>query len=68
MTQQADDKPFWLRGNLAPVPDEATIFDLPVEGSIPPELCGVYARNGANPRDGHSAIGFSGMAWSTASL
>ena len=60
MTQQADDKPFWLRGNLAPVPDEATIFDLPVEGSIPPELCGVYARNGANPRDGHSGHWFFG--------
>ncbi|MGA7326129.1 MAG: carotenoid oxygenase family protein [Rhodomicrobium sp.] len=60
MTQQADDKPFWLRGNLAPVHDEATIFDLPVEGSIPPELCGLYARNGANPRDGHSGHWFFG--------
>jgi carotenoid cleavage dioxygenase len=40
--------------------EEITAFDLPVEGSIPPELCGLYARNGANPRNGHSEHWFLG--------
>jgi carotenoid cleavage dioxygenase-like enzyme len=42
------------------VKEEATEFNLPVEGSIPPELCGLYARNGANPREGHSGHWFLG--------
>ena len=33
-----DARPFHLRGNYAPVPDELTDYDLPVEGAIPPEL------------------------------
>jgi len=37
-------------GNYAPVPDELTEFDLPVEGAIPTELTGWYLRNGPNPR------------------
>ncbi|MEV3903113.1 carotenoid oxygenase family protein [Mycobacterium sp. NPDC050551] len=41
---------FFERGNYAPVPDELTAFDLPVEGAIPPDLCGWYLRNGPNPR------------------
>lgn len=41
---------FFQRGNYAPVPDELTAFDLPVEGQIPPELQGWYLRNGPNPR------------------
>lgn len=54
------DTPFWERGNLAPVQEEVTAFDLPVEGAIPPELNGLYARNGANPREGHSGHWFMG--------
>ncbi|MGL5166363.1 MAG: carotenoid oxygenase family protein [Afipia sp.] len=54
------DTPFWERGNLAPVHEEVTAFDLPVEGAIPPELNGLYARNGANPREGHSGHWFLG--------
>ncbi len=53
MTETADQQdtlPFHLRGNYAPVPDELTEFDLPVDGAIPPELDGWYLRNGANPR------------------
>ena len=46
----ADSVPFHLRGNYAPVTDEITEYDLPVEGAIPPELDGWYLRNGANPR------------------
>jgi carotenoid cleavage dioxygenase-like enzyme len=41
---------FFQRGNYAPVTDELTEFDLPVEGAIPPELDGWYLRNGPNPR------------------
>ena len=45
-----DGRPFHMRGNYAPVPDELTEYDLPVEGAIPPELDGWYLRNGSNPR------------------
>src|SRR5215218_447509 len=41
---------FFQRGNYAPVSDELTDFDLPVEGAIPAELDGWYLRNGPNPR------------------
>ncbi|MQY29794.1 carotenoid oxygenase family protein [Nocardia aurantia] len=44
--------PEYLRGDLAPVPDELEAFDLPVEGALPPELTGRYVRNGPNPRTG----------------
>ena len=40
--------------------EEATAFDLSVEGSIPPELCGLYARNVANPGEGTTAHWFLG--------
>ena len=51
MTQATETVlPFFRTGNYAPVPDELTAFDLPVEGSIPPELNGWYLRNGPNPR------------------
>jgi carotenoid cleavage dioxygenase-like enzyme len=51
MTDQADTVvPFFRTGNYAPVADELTAFDLPVEGTIPPELDGWYLRNGPNPR------------------
>lgn len=45
-----DARPFHMRGNYAPVPDEIDEYDLPVEGAIPPELDGWYLRNGSNPR------------------
>jgi len=41
---------FFQRDNYAPVTDELTEFDLPVEGVIPAELDGWYLRNGPNPR------------------
>ena len=41
---------FFKRDNYAPVADELTHFDLPVEGAIPAELNGWYLRNGPNPR------------------
>jgi len=39
----------YLTGAYAPVADEVTAFDLPVEGELPEELCGRYLRNGPNP-------------------
>jgi carotenoid cleavage dioxygenase-like enzyme len=48
------EKPFWLRGNFAPVDREVTAFELPVEGELPAALCGTYVRNGPNPRSGVS--------------
>ena len=56
----ADQLPFHLQGNFAPVQDEVTAFDLPVEGAIPPELRGLYLRNGANPKSGTSPHWFAG--------
>jgi carotenoid cleavage dioxygenase len=40
----------FLTGLFAPVHDELDVHDLPVTGSIPPQLHGVYMRNGANPQ------------------
>lgn len=46
----AEDLPFHMRGNYAPVQEEVTAFELPVTGALPPELRGLYVRNGPNPR------------------
>lgn len=50
---------FFHKGNYAPVADELTAFDLPVEGQIPADLQGWYLRNGPNPRQ-PSAHWFTG--------
>ncbi len=60
MQGEADKTPLWMKGNYAPVQEETTAFELPVEGHIPPELCGLYARNGSNPRKGFSGHWFLG--------
>ena len=39
----------YLEGNFAPVTEEVTITDLPVEGVLPEALNGRYLRNGPNP-------------------
>ncbi|MGH3556752.1 MAG: carotenoid oxygenase family protein [Mycobacterium sp.] len=51
--------PAFRTGNYAPVHDELTAFDLPVQGSIPADLNGWYLRNGPNPRAaaGHWCVG-----------
>jgi carotenoid cleavage dioxygenase len=54
-----EDKPFHLQGNFAPVEEEITALRPEVVGSIPPELNGLYARNGANPVDGASEHWFT---------
>lgn len=56
----AAEQPFHLQGNFAPVASEVTAHDLHVEGALPPELCGLYVRNGANPVTGSSAHWFLG--------
>jgi len=52
--------PFYLRGIHGPVPDEVEAFDLPVEGAIPPEINGLYLRNGPNPLQGDPGHWFVG--------
>jgi carotenoid cleavage dioxygenase len=49
MTATAEPTNRYLVGNFAPVQDELTVTDLPVEGAIPPELNGRLLRNGPNP-------------------
>jgi carotenoid cleavage dioxygenase-like enzyme len=51
--------PVFRAGNYAPVHDELTAFDLPVQGRIPAELNGWYLRNGPNARTGaaHWCVG-----------
>lgn len=57
----ADDTlPFHLTGAFAPVSEEGTDFELPVEGEIPRDLSGIYLRNGPNPRSGRSPSWFAG--------
>jgi carotenoid cleavage dioxygenase-like enzyme len=45
-------------GYCVPVPDEITAHDLPVAGALPPQLTGVYLRNGPNPRPGSNPFHF----------
>jgi carotenoid cleavage dioxygenase len=49
-----DQRPWFQRGNYAPVTEEVDAFDLEVHGSLPPELSGLYVRNGSNPKVGAS--------------
>ena len=43
------EKSPYLQGNFAPVESETSAENLKVVGALPPELDGVYIRNGANP-------------------
>jgi carotenoid cleavage dioxygenase len=54
------ETPWFLAGNYAPVTEEVTAFDLPVEGAIPAELNGRFLRNGPNPKSGTSPHWFLG--------
>ena len=51
---------FWQQGNFRPVTEEVTATDLKVEGSIPPELSGLYVRNGTNASGGVAEHFFGG--------
>ncbi|MFN3219973.1 MAG: carotenoid oxygenase family protein [Acidimicrobiales bacterium] len=52
--------PWFLAGNYGPVPDERTDVDLEVTGAVPPELSGLYLRNGSNPKSGSAGHWFFG--------
>ncbi|MEU8345720.1 carotenoid oxygenase family protein [Spirillospora sp. NPDC048832] len=53
MSEHTEERPAaWMDGPLAPVPDETDARDLPVTGTLPPELTGRYFRNGPNPKPG----------------
>lgn len=57
-------KPFFGLGNFAPVDREISTSTLVVDGRVPPELDGVYIRNGPNPLnhdDKHHWFGEDGM-------
>ena len=40
----------FLRGNFAPVQEEVTVENVRVIGKLPPELDGMFVRNGPNPQ------------------
>jgi carotenoid cleavage dioxygenase len=52
--------PWWQQHNYASVLQELDVADLEVRGAIPPELDGVYLRNGSNPREGDNTHWFLG--------
>lgn len=54
------DQPWWLQRGFAPVEREVEAFDLAVDGALPSQLTGLYARNGSNPRTGTSPHWFFG--------
>ena len=62
LTSCAKEEPykFWHEGNYPPVSEEVTLTDLKVEGTIPPELNGLYVRNGPNEHTGPSNHFFGG--------
>jgi carotenoid cleavage dioxygenase len=57
---QAQQTPFYLKDNFAPVEEEISTDQLQVLGSIPPVLNGRFLRNGPNPRTGWSDHWFLG--------
>jgi carotenoid cleavage dioxygenase-like enzyme len=54
------DEPWWLQRGFAPIDDEVESTELEVDGALPPELTGLYVRNGSNPRTGTSPHWFLG--------
>jgi carotenoid cleavage dioxygenase len=60
LSSAAESRPFHLTDNFAPVMEEVTAFDLPVEGAIPREIAGCYLRNGPNPKTAESPHWFFG--------
>lgn len=52
--------PWWMQFDYGPVDTEHTELALEVEGTIPPELDGLYLRNGSNPKHGDPGHWFLG--------
>ena len=53
-------RPYWEQGNFAAVTTEETFTDLDVTGTVPPELSGLFVRNGSNPPTGTALHWFLG--------
>lgn len=49
MTTLAAANPY-LQGNFAPINTEITTDTLEVIGELPPDLSGIFVRNGPNPQ------------------
>ena len=56
----AENPEFWKVGDYPPVKDEVTETALQVQGTIPPELNGLYVRNGPNSWQGSTEHFFMG--------
>ena len=56
----AENPEFWKVGNYPPVLDEVSETALKIEGTIPPELSGLYVRNGPNSWQGSTDHFFMG--------
>ncbi len=56
----SSDAPLIPGGYFSPVSEEITEHSLPVEGTLPPQLNGLYVRNGPNPRTGPAPHFFAG--------
>ena len=52
--------PWWMQNNFQPVSTEVEAFDLSIDGSLPPELNGLYVRNGSNAQAGVTSHWFLG--------
>lgn len=59
-TTTKDSPEFWKVGNFRPIAEETAATNLPVEGHIPPELSGLYVRNGPNAWQGSTEHFFLG--------
>ncbi|XP_071689025.1 9-cis-epoxycarotenoid dioxygenase NCED1, chloroplastic-like [Rutidosis leptorrhynchoides] len=66
LPKTADPK-IQISGNFSPVPDQPVRHSLPVTGTIPDHINGVYLRNGANPlfepTSGHHLFDGDGMIY-----
>jgi carotenoid cleavage dioxygenase-like enzyme len=58
--ETAPETPWHMQGNYGPVKEELTELDLKVTGAVPPELDGLYVRNGSNPRGASTSHWFFG--------
>jgi len=56
----AENPEFWKTGNYPPVTEEVTETALPVAGTLPPDLNGLYVRNGPNAWQGSTEHFFMG--------
>ena len=52
--------PWWLQNGFEPVSDELDVANLPVRGSIPSSLDGIYIRNGSNSQSATNPHWFLG--------